>query len=401
MVSAVNFLTGVLLARSLGIAQFGVFQVIWMAILLLGNLQLAMIVQPLMSIAPKKSEAEMPPYLGAALFQQLLFAGASAALLFAGAHFFGALASGWQARSLATPLAAATFAVQTQDFLRRYFFTRGRPAVAFANDGISYLGQLAVLAGLFFAGAMSMASAVWVIAGSSAAAVFVGFAAMERLAWDRTVARSVGWQHFHFSKWLAGSALIQAGAVYSFVVTAAWTLGAAAAGAMKAAQNLVGVLHVLFMGLENVVPVEASRKLRHGGRASISAYLLKISWVGGLASGSFALVVAARPDLWLRLIYGTDYAAYGQVLRWYAAIYVVAFFGTPLRAWLRAHENTRPIFWATVGMLVVTAATAVPLSTQWGLTGTMAGMLGAYLVLQGMLVAAVWSRRPGVAGNLP
>ncbi len=60
MVSGVNFLTGILLARYLGIEAFGQFMLAWMLVLLVNTLQYALVIAPMMSIGPKQPEAETP-----------------------------------------------------------------------------------------------------------------------------------------------------------------------------------------------------------------------------------------------------------------------------------------------------------------------------------------------------
>ncbi len=60
MVSGVNFLTGILLARYLGVEEFGRFTLAWMAVLFVNGIQHAAINSPMMSIGPKQPEAEAP-----------------------------------------------------------------------------------------------------------------------------------------------------------------------------------------------------------------------------------------------------------------------------------------------------------------------------------------------------
>ena len=90
MVSGVNFLTGILLARYLGIEEFGRFTLAWMAVLFVNSIQHAMIVSPMMSIGPKQPEAETPAYFGAVVAQQVCFSGVMFFLLFAGVWLTGA-----------------------------------------------------------------------------------------------------------------------------------------------------------------------------------------------------------------------------------------------------------------------------------------------------------------------
>src|SRR3989339_1774999 len=54
MVSGVNFLTGILLARYLGLEEYGRFTLAWMAVLLCNSFQQAGIIAPMMSIGPKQ-----------------------------------------------------------------------------------------------------------------------------------------------------------------------------------------------------------------------------------------------------------------------------------------------------------------------------------------------------------
>ncbi len=56
MVSAVNFLTGILLARHLGVEEFGRFTLVWMLVLFMSSFQLALIVSPMLSIGPKRRQ---------------------------------------------------------------------------------------------------------------------------------------------------------------------------------------------------------------------------------------------------------------------------------------------------------------------------------------------------------
>ena len=138
MVSGVNFLTGILLARYLGLEEFGRFTLAWMAVLFVNSIQHAAINSPMMSIGPKQPEAESSAYYRAVVLQQIVLSGLVFLLLLAGVHLSGIVFPEWRVEGLALPLAVAALACQFQDFLRRYFFRRGRGAAAFANDAARY-----------------------------------------------------------------------------------------------------------------------------------------------------------------------------------------------------------------------------------------------------------------------
>jgi len=149
MVSGVNFLTGILLARYLGLEEFGRFTLAWMAVLFVNSIQHAAINSPMMSVGPKQPESEVRAYYGAIFVQQIVFSCVIFVLLYLGVRLSAVMFPEWQADSLALPLASAALGFQFQDFLRRYFFTRERSSAAFANDAIRYLSQIIVLIWLF------------------------------------------------------------------------------------------------------------------------------------------------------------------------------------------------------------------------------------------------------------
>lgn len=390
LVSGVNFLTGILIARALGLHQFGVFHIAWMAVIMASNLQLAMIISPMMSIGPKQAPSLSSAYYGAASAQQLIFALLSATVLYGGTLAMGAIFPESKASALAIPLAAAVFCLQIQDFIRRYFFTLQKSGHAVAIDAVSYLGQLAGLIWLFRQESLTISRALWVIAATSILAALVGMIRMDRITWDSQVFRDAGRRHFHFAKWMGGSAFVQVVAIDWFVIVAAWTMGAIAAGAIQAAQKVISVLNILLMALENVVPPEASRRYHSSGKSALASYLSTVAQVGGMATILMALVVGIFAPPLIGALYGPEFVEHAGLLRWFAVAYFVGFFGTPLRAWLTAIENTAPIFWTSLLMLVFSLAVAYPLNVVFGLPGTMAGILAAFVLLHASLAAFVF-----------
>ena len=394
VISGVNFLTGILLARYLGIEAFGQFTLAWMAVLFVNALQHATIIAPMMSIGPKQPAAELPVYYGAVIVQQVVFSLCGFVVLFAAIEASPLVFPDWGLGGLGLPLASAAVAFQCQDFLRRYLFMRGRAAQAFVNDGVRYLGQLVVLIWLFlsFPNQRESESALWVIAGTAAAAAFYGVFLVERIAWAPGAFRATAARHWRFSRWLAGSAVMQWVTANLFLLAAGALLGTAAVGALRAAQTLLGPCNILFQGLDNVVPARAAQHFQHGGKAALVAYMKKVGLVFGLVTAAIAAVAAAAPDFWLGLAYGDEYVGHGYLVRWFAVMYVIFFFAVPLRAGLRAYEETRPIFVSNLLAGLVALATFHPLLTNFGIAGAVAGMVVVQVVMQGLTFYAVYGR---------
>jgi O-antigen/teichoic acid export membrane protein len=397
VVSGTSFLTNVMLARFMGLREFGIFALAWMSVLFVNSLQTALIVAPMMSIGPKQDEKDRPTYFGAVVFQESVLVALCFILVFISLKVSGHYFSHTDLRQLALPLAVSAFAYQMQDFLRRYFFATRQSRRAFIDDVLSYLTQLPLLILLHRAGYLNSASALWVMAGTSIFGLVVGWFWMEPLAFDWEWIKTISNRHWRLSRWLGASAVLQWTSSNLFVLAAPVYYGAAAAGVLKASQNLMGATNIWFLGLENVVPAETARRLREGGVPSMLGYTrsIVVKW-GGLTC-LFALVMAIAPGLWLRLIYGPEMAQYGYILRLYAVLYVIIFLGSPMRAGLQALEFTVPIFWSYLAMSAFAFAFAVPMAKWLGLSGSLLGLLGAQLIFQGIVGAALLVRARRVA----
>lgn len=385
MVSAANFLTTILIARHLGIEEFGRFTLAWLVVLFAASLQMAMVISPMMSIGPKQRPEDAPAYFGALFLQLLIFVTLTFLLVLAGVHFAAQIRPQWDLRVLAVPLAVTAVLFQLRDFFRRYFFTRKRPAIAFAGDAIGYLGLLLLLFLLLPRFRFDSADVLWLVGGASAAAALTGTLFLERLSWRGNAFTGVCRRHWHFSKWMGASTLFQWVSTNLFLVVTGGLLGTAAVGALRAAETLIGVNRIFFQGLENVVPPHAAERLTQEGPPALRTYLRRVAWVGSGATILVGVAAALAPEFWLRLVFGESFAAYGHLLYWYAIIYAVMFLALPLRAGLRAMEKTRAIFLATAVSAVFSALLAAPLIQALGMMGAVAGLLGANLLMIGVL----------------
>lgn len=392
MVSGTNFLTGILFARYLGLDEYGRFTLVWMAVLFCNSFQQAGIIAPMMTLGPKQTAEDEPVYYGSVVAQQIAWALLCFFLICGGAWICGAVVPQWGVRELGIPLAVTVFAWQLQDFLRRYFFVRGQGKLAFLNDTISYLGQLSLLLALFNISNLDSASVLWLIAVSSAVAVIVGVLQIGPLSFSWSGIFAVAAKHWRHSRWLLASALIQWTSGNFFIISLGAIVGPSSVGALRVAQNLMGVTHILFQGLENIVPTGAARSLQTGGVEALKGYLQRVTLLCGGATALFCLIVAIAPSVFLGMLYGSEYMEYGYLLWWYVPIYLLISAGLPLRSGLRALDNTRPIFVAYTMMTCFAIFSASPLVNGYGISGAMIGTLGTQLILQSYMAYRFHSR---------
>ena len=391
LVSGGNFLTAVLLARHLGLSEFGVFALVWMAVQFAGGIQHALITSPLMSIGAKRTGWGDETHLGAVLAQQGAFVGCAMAASFVGALLFDLLAGG--SLGLHVPLACAVGAVLLQDFVRRVLFARECAAEATANDAVCYVGRLAVLVPVVVSPiALDTAGVLWIICGTSAIAAAWGCMGFRHARFCAEAIVDVAARHWHSARWLVPSTLLQWTSGNLFLIATAPMLGTAAVGAIRAVQNLFGLTHILLQGLDNFLPPRTAAVLQADGKAGVARYLGRWSGLCVVLAAAFGLVAAVWAEAWLTLFYGAEFASYGALMGWYAVIYLATFVIFPLRIGLRAVEHTRPVFLSYAGATAFTLVALYPLIDTFALQGAMAGILGTQLVIAGVLWVAFRGR---------
>ena len=392
LVSGANFLTNLLLARSLGLSGFGVYALGWTVVLLMSGLQMAVIISPMMSVGPKQAPEDRAAYFGAVALHELGFAGASALGLYlatlASARWFPS----WHIASLPLPLALSTSAFLLQDFARRYFFTIRNSRLAILCDASSYLTQLPLLWWLGRRQQLTVSGALWILGLTSLFSFLLSVCLREPMRFDRRVTLAVGRRHWPMVRWLLPSAVLQWSSQNLILVFAPVFYGAAAAGALRACQNLVAIAHIWFLGLENVVPPEAARHLHERGVEGLLRYIWKVLRNWGALTLAFMLLISAVPSFWLHLFYGESFTRFGYVLRLYGLLYLITFIGTPLRAGLQAMEYVSPALWSYGVTTCFAALAAEPLARHFGLVGVLVGLILSQALFQAILATALLLR---------
>jgi len=396
-VSGVNFFTNILLARAMGLEDFGAYTLSWFVVLFAASLQFSMISAPMMSIGPKQSEARRLGYFGCVFTQMSAFAIASTVIVMIGAYLSGNFFPEWHISAIAIPLALATAAYQVRDFVRRYLFTRGRAFVALLFDTTTFGIQLGLLSWVAYYGQLRVADALWIVLVST----IIGLPVIAGDVWSMSVRRKnllvIARRHWRFSRWLGASALLQVVSSQMFLIATGLLLGTAAVGALRASQNLLGLAQILFFGLQNMIPIRAGRHFREGGVRALVRYIKRVAGALELATATIVLTFAVVPEFWLHLFFGSQFTGIGHLVRWYAVTYLVVALAFPLNAGLWALETARPIFISYVAATSFGLAAAYPLLTNFGVVGAAAGVLMTQFIMVAVLLIGFARRMRQIA----
>ena len=393
VVSAANFLTIYLFALYLDAPVFGAFMLAYTGLLLLTNLQSALVVQPHNVLGAALPQPEYQRFTGALVLAQLISCAAACALL-AGAGWLIARVHAPAAGSLLLALAVVVVPWLAQEFMRRVLYTRGESRAAAINDGVTYGSRLCgalMLVGA--AGSATAVSALWVLGLSSAMGVLAGLWQLRRHARIggrgglATVART--WREaWHFGKWLtAQNTMLWFGSQgHAWVVGI--LLGAEQVGLYRAATHLANVMNPVFQTAFSYLPSRGSRAYHAGGVAGLAQWVKQAWWKLLLPALPFVVVLAGFPGEVLELAYGDKYAGtnLALILALAAIGQCILYSKFPFDIGLMALRSTKSIFYVYLipVALLLTAGTA--LIYYLGIVGVpLSGIL-----INSALLAATW-----------
>ena len=369
--SGANFLTALILARSLGAEEFGRFVLAWFALYFFQNIQIALVTAPIKTFAVRFAGRRRGPYLSAVFAQQLALAIAAAVIVATLASASAAVVPDWRLDVLAIPLAFLVAFAQVPEFFRMVGYVEDRTGLSALLGTLRYGTQVALLLAmvLVFPEWQSVSLALWLMFAATLLPAAIGLAAY-RFSFPRwRMVRRTAWRHWVFARWLVASlALIIGRENFVSVAVGSW-LGLAEVGVLRAAEQLVMLVNVPLQGLGNLINVRASRAFVEGGASGLLAFLKIVLTFLMLPLAVVLGVIGMFGDTILSTVYGPEYAGYGLVVALYAAAMILELGKACFvyAAW--AMHRTRVEFIATVIAAVVSAVLTIPLIAMFGIAG--------------------------------
>ncbi len=380
LVSGLSFLTSVVLARYLGVQGFGIYSLAWIGVLIASSINQPFIIAPMQTLSGKKNPAEQNVYLQALVIKQLIFAAIMGFLAFMSVIVMSYVLKTWKVESIILAFPLAVFSFLLQDFFRRYFFIKGKQDKAMLIDAVAYGGTFLSAFGLHFIRNMDAQFVLLLTALFFLYSSLIALWSMDELRFNFKHVREVVHEHWDYSKWLTATAVLQWFSGNLFIIASGAILGPKAVGGVRMAQNIVGVTHVLFLAMENIIPSRAAEQQRIGGDAGMFRYLGKFTLQMGAITFSILGLLAVFSSEVIHFCYGNAFMQYTGVLQGFCALYVIVFLGYPLRYAIRTLEKTHLIFISFIASSVFSIAAAYPVIKQFGLYGVVGGLMATQLI---------------------
>ena len=382
LVSGTNFITGLVLARILGMEGYGLFILLAGVILFSATIQNALITSPMMILGAtaKQSSYYQTTAILQALFTTILFL-----IIVALGSLINNINPDLQLNSLLLPLALATSGFLLQDFLRRYFFSTKKNSLALINDSLSYGLQLICILIANYLYDFDVKFCLYIMALTSFLAVTHGVATSGLLIIPTKIALpdyiNTLNEHWLLGKWLVAKNITYWLSTQVVIYMTGIFISVATVGAMGAALNIVGIANILFLALDNFAMPRASQFYASKGIEGLSKYITRISIIGGTLTAIIVLLASMAPEFWLNLVYSDEYAGYGWLVIGWSIYYFIGYFHRPYGIALRALKQTRTIFSGSLAGAIATITICYPAMAYLGAEGAMMTLIASQLVI--------------------
>jgi O-antigen/teichoic acid export membrane protein len=392
IVSLGNFAVTLLLARLLTPADYGVYSLLFLAMLGLQTVTSSLVFYPLSVNGTVLAADERAALFGNGL---LLLGALSVPLIFLLAAML------WMVSELALVVPAVAWLVfwQVQELMRRVLLTEMRHAAATPGDAMSYLGQAVGIVILARAGGLTLASALVVMAVTSALAALVQAtqASVHPNAGGLLVATRQCWTTGRFSlvSNLLSSLRTQ---VFPWVLTALG--GTALAAHFQAAQNLVMAANPILLGLCNVIPQAAARGLREAGTAQAWHAARRYILLGAAPICAFYILLLLWPGPMLLLLYGaaSPYLDLTLIVRAMSAAALIGYVAEMVCSYFHGLRAAGLAMKVNMAGLVTSILFGLPLMLAGGLAGSCIALIATNLVRS---IVAVQILTKTAAGTMP
>jgi O-antigen/teichoic acid export membrane protein len=397
LVSASNFLSSALLARFLGVQNFGYFSVFYVLLQYLNAIQLALIVGPLLTLGGQQSKKEQASFIDGMAGYQVILTLLSCGVLgvYALLTWFHILAERGPG-NIWLPFFATVIFFQFQDWYRRTFYLRNMGREVFWNDFISYVGQIVVLAVLWWMKLLTIATAMWAIGATSLAATLAAYT-WYRISPTTEVTKAAFRKTWKMGRDLLTASQLQWLGTQGLLLIVVAFAGVTAASGIRAAITLFGPVNVLFQLLDNVIPVKASQRFHAGGRPALKQYLRDIGIPLGFIIGIPILLVMIFAKQLMVLAFGKAFAQYESLIVWQGIYYLLGVVYRMLTYYYRTLHLSKVLARGAVVVACTSVTACVLLARNYGALGAMIALVLGQLL--NTILPPFFARRERTRGS--
>jgi len=380
IVSATNFITALLLARFLGIYEFGVYSILFIALILIDTFHHSLFSAPMMTLAQGIiGSQDQSAYFNSVYTVQTISSLVITSLLFVIGMLVLNTTHHSEPSTYLVPFILCSFVYPMQEWLRKYLFTNQCRFEAFYLDLTKSIIQIALLIYCVLFSTLTVGLAFYIIAFSTMVTYLIGVTNHKlKFSHNGFVQTFItNWQH---GQHLLPSYLMEWIRFQGFMVIGGIFLGAQAVGAIRAAQNIMGPLNVIYQAVDNIFPVEGAKLLAKDGKQSMLSYF-KTSGIKGISLLAIPCLIISVFSYWIMdALYGDPFTEFHTLIIWQALSVLIAFSHRTGSSFLRTINMTKPILVSSFVGSVTIIALIAPLSAILYENGIMLAKVAAEII---------------------
>jgi O-antigen/teichoic acid export membrane protein/thymidylate kinase len=385
LISASNFLLGIVLARYLGSEQYGAFALAFSTFVLLSLIHSALAMEPMSVFAPSIYRKMLREYLGLLLRMQI--AGAIILVALGGAvgtlfSLFGRhshLISAFEGIALASPCVLIFW------YARRAFYLQFRPGQALIGS-ILYCAILCIGMWAMVSGRLLAPFIAFVVMGAAALLtslllLFVLRPTINRRAIAKVLSEhEVVAKHWEYGRWAFASVLfiwVPWNVFYS-VVANFW--GLAESGTLKALLNLAMPMTQTYAAFSLLFISQAARLGHEKGWEAVKHLAWKIAGLYTLGSSAYWILVCFFRTPLIRLLYGGHYQNMAPLIPVVAVASILSGAAMGPTIAIRAMRSPAKVAAIYFGSSLVCVLVGIPACRAWGIRGAVLGIMLSSLI---------------------
>ena len=376
IVSSTNFLTGIILGRSLTKEQFGIYMLGLSIILVITNIQTSLILTPYTVFLPQLKGNERQQYHTSS-FQLFICYAIIIGLLLLIAGFIASQGFGPTGLDkILFPLAGASAFILLRDYVRRICFAHLQVMVAFWLDILVALIQIGSLL-LFLHIYGPTSSLAFIVIGFACFIPGVGYLALKdrRLSVETSIVSRNLYRNWIFARWIFAGTLVTMvnNQLYPWIL--AVFHGNASTGELNACMGALFLANPFLLGMGRFLSPMAAHI--HADKGSEALYKTTGRWMVFfvLIMFMFCIFISVFGGSLVVLFYGEKYGGSAIIVRILALNLFFVALSMPVNSSLSAMERPDIKFKTDVAILPITLTIGLWLSKSYGTIGVALGLL--------------------------
>lgn len=370
IVSASNFLMGVLVARSIAPTEFGTFSLLYTSIIILSGVQNALVTGPLRVFGVDTKNNDGTDHVHAQIFLQLLLG----SVLVIGAvtylHLYTAFSN-----DIILVFSICIFFVQFQELIRVIEVTKLNMAYLLTIDAITHGSRICILVLLYICDQMTTTVVFGVIILSCLFSVIhfnYKICKVRRLysAFKRNALRSI-----RYGRWLLIETIAYTASTQVYLYFTDLWVGREEVAALNAVQIMLNVVNIVHIGVASYAIPVARKKLLDDGYSSWKKWIISVGGLLVMSTLIIVVILATFSETLLTYLYSPFYAQYAYLMKILALSTCLLALNVAFSAAFRTAGLPHVGVSAKIISGSVTILVAYPLINNYGVSGAAVGLL--------------------------